>query len=105
MDFQGFPEIMFFHYRIRSPDDPLHFAPGRRHDARGARESRGGDGIGHQGRRRRPRVWQHVRNDVGTIHINYYGDWRSPQPATGLRKKNTATGYRKKTNLYSFVFF
>ena len=32
-------------------------------------------------------VWQHVRNDVGTIHINYYGDWRSPLPATGLRQE------------------
>ena len=94
----------FFNYENLLPGDPLLFTAGRRHDARGARESRVGDVSGHLGRRGLPRGRQHVRNDASGVHTNLYDDWGSPEPGTGLRQKKTLSGwisvYRKRTSLY-----
>ena len=85
------------------PGDPLNFTAGRRHGARGARESRVGDVSGHLGRRGLPRGRQHVRNDASGVHTNLYDDWGSTEPATGLRQKKTLSGWisehRKNTSL------
>ena len=46
-----------------------------------------GDGIGPRGRRRRPRVQQHARNDASVVHTDFQGDWRLLNEIAGLASK------------------